>query len=332
MTSWSLEEDLPGCPLSFQIFSLNLPPGEQHNNTSTTETAATETAQDIMNVVIWFHTQTCCTICEILTLTFAHPSIGDKTSSSRTLNFWQLNERVTTLYIVYNKTTTQIHHNKTWPLTSKITSKWQQSKTHIFSCPSLSALLQVHHRQRLFFGCLGRLGRLLLRRRLGRFADWLRLCWGRWHWCGAIFGDARSGACHPLLYPAPNGMDNDGEKKKWKLMVILWLVPAFGIPDSGDSLSNKNQQPQVPNIRWEIERDMESLWNLQNKCACDGHDSQETLTWGYFMVVISISHPSLWSKLLYWYIYIYTISMTGKTWQFTLTKGCLFSSWYSRGL
>lgn len=218
--------------------------------------------------------------------------------------------KATALLILYNTTATQIHHhNETWPLTSKITSKWQQSKTQFFLCPSLSALLQVYHRQRLFFGCLGRLGRLLLRRRLGRFADWLRLCWGRWHWCGAIFGDARSGACHPLLYPAPNGMDNDSwwwkKSENWWSSYGWFSLLAFRTGET--PYGTKTKQPQVPNIRWEIERDMESLWNLQNKCACDGHDSQETLTWGYFMVVISISHPSLWSKLLYWYIYIYIL-------------------------
>lgn len=102
-------------------------------------------------------------------------------------------------------------------------------------------------------------------------------------------------------------MIHDGEKKvKIDGHLIVWFS-LLAFRTRGTQYRIKTKQPQVPNIRWEIERDMESLWNLQNKCACDGHDSQETLTWGYFMVVISISHPSLWSKLLYWYIYIYIL-------------------------
>lgn len=219
--------------------------------------------KNIMNVVIWFHTQTCCTICEILTLTFAHPSIGDRTNSSRTLNFWQLNERVTTLYIVYNTTTTQIHHhNETWALTSKITSKWQQSKTPFFL---------AHH-----------------------FLHSSRFTTGNGSSSGASAGSAGSsfgaasgasptgsgsaegvgiGVAPSLVMPAvvraihcftlhQMGWIMMVRKKNenWWSSYGWFLLLAFRT--RGTQYRTKTKQPQVPNIRWEIERDMESLWTF----------------------------------------------------------------------
>ena len=149
--------------------------------------------------------------------------------------------KATALLILYNTTATQIHHhNETWPLTSKITSKWQQSKTQFF---------------------------------LAHFLHSSRFTTGNGSSSGASAGSAGSsfgaasgasptgsgsaegvgiGVAPSLVMPAvvraihcftlhQMGWIMMVRKKSENWWSSYSLVFAFGIPDSGDSLSNKNQ-------------------------------------------------------------------------------------------